>query len=91
MPSSRPMKPSTNRARVSRNGGRSRRGCIALRHSATATASVSSGTGDSHQKLPSLNQRSITRDCRNGSQVLTRPMNTITATINGRVSERANA
>ncbi|MNV92396.1 hypothetical protein D3C71_1869890 [compost metagenome] len=83
------MKPRMNRASVSRNGGRSRLGCIALRHSAVATASVNNGTGESHQKLPSLNQRAIRRESRNGNHALTRPMNTITATTSGRVKVRA--
>ncbi len=91
MPSTRPRKPSTNKARLSRNGGRSRRGWVALRHSAAATASVNSGTGDSHQKLPSLNQRAINRESRNGSQLLTRPIAAITATTSGRVICRASA
>ncbi len=89
MPSTRPKKPSTKKHSVSTNGRASRPCAIAARHSANALTSTSSGTGDSHQKLPPWNQRAMIRESRNGSQALTRPMNTTTTSTSGRVSERA--
>src|SRR6185312_12396188 len=73
MPTTRPRKPSAKKPSASTNGATSRLASTA-RHSHAATTTVRIGSGDRYRKLGQANQRSISRESRNGSHALTMTM-----------------
>lgn len=74
---------SMNRVRLSRNGGRLWCGWVVLCYSVVVIVRVSSGIGDSYQKLLLLNQCVISCELRNGSQLLIRFIVVIIVIISG--------